>query len=224
MLKRFCSPLYRSVSLAISGLLLGLVPAISASAQVPTRLDRQLSRLDLAVSGTDTFTKGVSGTNYLGEAVTDNPGSTLGALVQVRYTKSPLVGFEGTYSYARFTQDYTITDFPQSPFGVQANASEYSLGYVAHLPSLFGFRTFAGGGAGSIAFRPTTSGGLGLPSRARAAYYYDLGAEDELTPHFGVRVQFRQLFYKAPDFGANYLTINKQTITSEPTVGLYLKF
>ncbi len=224
ILKSFCSSPARSVLFTLAGIFLGLSPVISVSAQVPTRLDRQLSRLDLGVSGTDTITEGVSGTNYLGETVTDNPGSTLGALVQVRYTKSSYVGFEGTYSYARFNQNYTITDFPTSPFDVQANASEYTLGYVAHLPRVFGFQTFAGGGAGSIAFRPTSSGGLGVPARARFGYYYDLGAEDELTPHFGIRVQFRQIHYKAPDFGQNYLTINKQTVTTEPAVGFYLRF
>jgi len=55
-------------------------------------------------------------------------------------------------------------------------------------------------------------------------YYYTVGAEDMVSQHFGVRLQFRQLFYKAPDFGQNYLTIQQQTITSEPTFGFFLKY
>lgn len=34
----------------------------------------------------------------------------------------------------------------------------------------------------------------------------------------------REVFYKAPDFGQNYLTINQQATTFEPSVGFYLKF
>jgi len=208
--------------------LFGLLAVHAAQAQV-TALDRQLNRIDVAVSADGLITKGVAGNNYLSDTVTQNASTTVGALVQIRYTKSPLIGFEGTYSYARFTENYqcpscSATNFPTSPFGAQTNASEYSLGYVAHLPSLFGFQPFAGGGAGTTAFKPTPLGGLGLPEKARATYYYDVGMEDQLTRLFGVRAQFRQAFYKAPDFGQNYLTINKQTFTTEPSIGFFVKF
>lgn len=214
MLKSFRS---LRVQAGLAGLL-ALFAMHTASAQV-TRLDRQLSRIDVAASGFASITKGVSGANYLGTPVSLDASTTVGALVQVRYTKSPLIGFEGTYSYSRFTENYSVP-----PNGTQTNASEYTLGYVAHLPSLLGVQPFASGGAGSIAFRPTPLGGQGLPSQARAVYYYDLGVDDQFLPHFGFRAQFRQLFYKAPDYGQNYLTINKQTITSEPSIGVYIKF
>ena len=228
----FFSSCVRGVAFSVFGLaVIGLAMIQSAGAQV-TALSRQLDRLDVAVSADGSITKGVAGNNYLGDTVTQNASTTVGALVQIRYTKSSLIGFEGTYSYARFTEKYTCSIcststgniFPISPFGVQTNASEYTLGYVAHLPSLLGFEPFAGGGAGSIAFKPTSLGGLGLPEKARAGYYYDVGVEDQLTRLFGVRAQLRQLFYKAPDFGQNYLSTNKQTFTTEPSIGFYVKF
>jgi hypothetical protein len=195
------------------------VLAVSTSFGQTTRLDRQLERLDVGVGGSAVFTKGVSGTNYLSEPVDLSASTTLGALVQVRYTKSPLVGLEFNYTYARFTENFTV-----APNGVQTNASEYTVGYLAHLPTVFGVQPFASVGAGSTAFKPTPMGGQGLPERARASYYYDFGVDDQLTRYIGVRAQFRQVFYKAPDFGQNYLTINQQTFTSEPTVGFYIKF
>ena len=77
--------------------------------------------------------------------MTDVPGNTLGALVQIGYTVKPYVGFQFNYGYARFTQKYTFGDNPV--LGVQANASEYTLGYVAHLPfTTFGLKPFVGGG------------------------------------------------------------------------------
>lgn len=200
-----------------------------------TFLSRQLDRVDVAVGGAAIFTKSVSGTNLGGFPVTLDPSTTVGALVQVRYTKSPLLGAEFTYSYARFNQRYggmpfgpnpdPTTNMPYPvPFSVQANMSEYTLGYVAHLPTMFGVQPFASAGGGVSAFKPTPLGGQGLPERGRASIYYDIGAEDQLSRHFGVRAQLRQIFYKAPDFGQNYLTINQRTFTTEPSVGFFIKF
>lgn len=192
----------------------------TARAQV-TATQRQLQRLDLAVSGIGVFTKGVQGTNYQGVSVTQDASNTLGALVTIRYTKSPLLGVEANYSYSRFTEKYS----GYIVGGAQTNASEYTVGYVAHGPTLLGLQTFASGGVGTIAFRPTPFGGQGLPARARLAFYYAVGLEQPVfSSHFGVRAQFRQIFYKAPDFDQNYLTINQRTFTSEPAIGFYLHY
>lgn len=192
----------------------------TAHAQV-TATQRQLQRLDLAVSGMGIFTKSVQGTNYQGVSVTQDTSNTLGALVTLRYTKSPLLGVEANYSYARFTEKYS----GYIVGGAQTNASEYTVGYVAHGPTLLGLQTFASGGVGTIAFRPTPFGGQGLPARARLAFYYSVGLEQPVfSSHFGVRAQFRQIFYKAPDFDQNYLTINQRTFTSEPAIGFYLHY
>ena len=193
-----------------------------AQAQVVSSLDRQLSRLDLAVSGAGYFNTQTSGTNYLGQELVDDPGNTLGAIVTLRYTAKPYVGFEFNYGYARFNQNYS------SIGGVQSKANEYTVGYVAHPGfSVFGLEPFGAVGAGSIANKPTPGGGQGLQEQARAAYYYGLGERvDDMVfgPHFGFRGQFRQIFSLAPDYGQNYLTIKKRTVTSEPAFGVFLKF
>jgi hypothetical protein len=242
MLNAFRRPCVQDVLPAFSlpaFLLLGFLGIVSVStshaqaapAGPTTALGRQLDRLDLGISAADINTKGVSGPNYVGNPVTLNTSSTLGALIQIRYVRSPLVGFEFNYGYARYTENFnfaTTTPFgpPAGPFPVQTKAAEYTFGYVAHLPrfSYHGIQPFAGAGFGTTAFTPTPGGGEGLPEKARATYYYTVGAEDMLSKHFGVRLQFRQLFYKAPDFGQNYLTIQQQTISTEPTFGFYLKY
>ncbi len=194
-----------------------------AAAQVTT-LDRQLRRLDLSVNGVGQFTKSVQGINYQGVAITQNASNTLGALGTIRYTKSPLLGLEANYGYARYTENYLSTP-SYITGGAQTRATEATLGYVAHGPDLLGLHTFGSGGVGSIIFTPTAGGGQGLPERARLAFYYAVGAEEPVfSSHFGIRVQFRQLFFKAPDFDQNYLTLNKQTFTTEPSVGFYLHF
>ena len=156
--------------------------------------------------------------------VTLSPGNTLGALVTLRYIKSPFVGLEANYGYARYTQNFA--PFGAQPIGgVQQNATEYTLGYVAHTPTLLGVHPFLAAGGGAIAFRPTPGGGLQLQPQLRGAYYYAIGAETTvLSPHFGLRAQFRQVFYTAPDFFANYLATGKSTSTFEPGVGFFLRF
>jgi len=214
--------LVRSLALSLFAAL--AVPALRAQAVTgnPT-LDRQLSRIDIGVGAMGSFTKDVSGTNKKpGIPLSQQASSTVGALVQVRYTKSAWVGLEFNYGYARYTQNFSNYIVG----GAQANASEYTLGYVAHPTRQFaGFQPFFGGGVGTTAFRPTPNGGQGLPSQARMTYYYDAGIEKVvLGDHFGVRAQFRQTFFKAPDFGQDYLTIQQHTNTIEPGIGFFLRF
>jgi hypothetical protein len=154
-----------------------------------------------------------------------NPSNTAGAVVSLRYTVSPWFGLEFNYGYSRYTQ--TFTPFGSQPNGgVQQNASEYTFGYVVHAKKqYFGLTPFASGGAGTTVFRPTPGGGLALPEQARATYFASVGAETTvLSPHFGVRAQYRQLFFKAPDFETNYLTIQQHTTTYEPGFGFFLRF
>jgi hypothetical protein len=206
----------------------GSTAKAQATSQNPA-LDRQLSRIDLAVTAVGVFNKDSNGTatiNAVPTAVNLSPGNTAGALVTLRYIVSPFVGFEGNYGYARYTD--TFTPFGAQPnAGVQQNASEYTLGYVVHTrKEHFGVTPFLSGGLGSMVFRPTPGGGEALPEQARAAYYAAVGVETLVlgSSHFGIRAQYRQVFFKAPDFETNYLTIQKQTTTFEPGFGFFLRF
>jgi hypothetical protein len=203
--------------------------AIGQTTTQNTALDRQLSRLDLGVIAVAVLNKDSNGTATVNGVsntpVNLNPSNTVGPVVTLRYVVSPLVGFELNYGYARYTQ--TFTPFGAlSNAGVQQNASEYTAGYVAHTrKEYFGVTPFASVGLGTIAFRPTPGGGEGLINQARAAYYYSVGAEKIVfSPHFGLRAQYRQLFFLAPDFETNYLTIKQHTSTYEPGFGFYVKF
>ena len=207
-------------------------PQLQAQAQVETVLQHQLHRADLAISGMGTFTGNTSGSavyNAVSQPLMASPSSTLGALVTLRYTKSPLLGAEFNYSRARYNITYSTSAQAGPPVpSVQSNVSEYTVGYVAHGPALLGFgiTPFGAVGAGSTAFTPTTFGGQGLREQARATYYYAVGVEAPVLyeGHIGLRAQVRQAFYLAPDFGQNYLTIKQRTSSFEPAVGIYLHF
>ena len=149
----------------------------------------------------------------------------------IRGQKSPWIGGEFNYRWARYSYNFTFANDPnpEQPlkFSTKNTANEYTLGYIAHPEhELLGFKPFLGAGAGTVEFKPSRSSGTGLPVQARAAYYYTLGGDRPLVESgaFGLRAGFRQLFYLAPDFGQNYLTIKKRAIASEPTLGFYLRF
>lgn len=211
--------------------LLATLAAPLAKAQSPA-LTNQLSRIDIGVSGIGEFNgsgSGVPSTGPVNQTVNLKSSNTVGALVTIRYVKSPLLGFEGNYSYARYTENFSPFGNPASggvaTSGVQTNASEYTLGYVAHTPTFFNVQPFLSAGLGTIAFRPTPRGGQQLNNQARMAYYYSVGVDKSvLSPHFGFRAQVRQAFFLAPDFGQNYLTIKHRTSTFEPGFGFYLRF
>lgn len=207
---------------------------VGASAQKPlTAFDRQLARIDLGVSGAGSFTTNTTGNSYLPQLIVLKPSTTLGALVQLRYTKSPLLGLEINYGFVRYTDDFTVSNTTGTPpgnvpyvLGAQTKASEYSVGYVVHAPgTYFGVKPFAGVGVGGLYFTPTGGGGQGLPKQPRGVYFYEVGAEAPvLSPNFGVRLQFRQQFFGAPDYNQNYLATNKRSVTTQPTFGFFLRF
>ncbi len=73
----------------------------SALAQT-TALGRQLSRIDLGVSGVGEFNRQVSGpvlplAANQGAVVTQSASNTLGALVTLRYIAKPYFGLEGNF-------------------------------------------------------------------------------------------------------------------------------
>jgi hypothetical protein len=219
--------LIRKVLPLAAALALTFSAAAALGQEAPlSALDKQLSRIDLAISASGEFNKAVSGpilrtdATNAGQTIAQSPSNTVGALVTVRYIVKPFVGFEGNYGYARYTENYSNIG------GVQTQANEYTLGYViTPVPTLLGFQPFVSVGAGSMGFKPTPRGGQGLNTQARATYYYSLGLQKEyFSEHFGFRASFRENFFLAPDFGQNYLTIKQRTTTYEPTLGFYLKF
>jgi hypothetical protein len=211
---------------------LASLAAVSTAHTTPlTPLDKQLNRIDLGITGMGVFNSSTSGpTAPFNYNVTDTPSNGGGVLIDLRYIKSPLVGFEFNYTYARNAQNYnyiannTGTQTP-SVLNVQVNSHEYSAGWVVHTPKVFGIGTFASAGIGTTAFKPTSTGGEGAQEQARMTYYYNVGVEQQvINPHFGFRAAFRQSFYLAPDFQQTFLRDYKHTSSIEPNAGIYLHF
>jgi len=222
--------LIRKVSFFFAAALLATFGSARAQQPQPkTKFEKQLDRVDLGVSAAGLFNSTVAGTvdpkgtaANIGTTVSDEPSNTVGELVNLRYIARPMFGLELNFVNARYTENYS---YPPPTFGVQTGVREFSFGYlVTPKQTIFSLHPFLSAGMGTTEFKPTAHGGEGLPVKARATYYYSLGVQDDLSPHFGLRVAFRQAFFLAPDFGQNYLTILQHTSSYEPTAGFYLRF
>jgi hypothetical protein len=216
--------------LATATLLLS-VTGIAAAQTTTSAFARQLSKVDLGISGAGEFNRSVSGpilpsgAPNTGVNTAQYASNTVGALVNIRYTAKPYVGVEFNFGWARYTENYTPAPNGSNLFQIQTTANEYSFGYLVTPPHpIFGLQPFASAGAGTTQFKPTGGGGNGAPHQFRATYYYNVGLQKDLfNGNFGMRASFRENFFLAPDFLQNYLTILKRTTTYQPTVGFYLR-
>ena len=157
-----------------------------------------------------------------GDGVTDSPTESVGTLGTFRQSFHPWLGYEVNYSYTRFTERYSTI-----PFGVQNNVNEVTGAYLVQGPTLpfLGIQPFGAIGFGALIFLPTTVGGQKYPQQNRIPLLYEVGINYPLiTSHFGLRLQYRGLSYKTPDFNATLLTTGTRRTTSEPSVGAYLRF
>jgi opacity protein-like surface antigen len=157
-----------------------------------------------------------------GDGIKDNPSESLGTLATFRQSFHPWLGYEVNYSYTRFTEKYS-----NIPFGVQNNVHEVSGAYLLQGPKIpfLGLQPFGAIGFGALIFLPTTVGGQKYTQQTRTPILYEFGVNYPiLTSHIGLRLQYRGLNYKTPDFNATLLTTGARRTTSEPSAGAYFRF
>jgi hypothetical protein len=200
----------------VSSLTLAVVPALV----VPSlHAQKALKNDDIGVTGLFEFTQTVSG-----NGVTDTPSKAAGGEAVFRHSFHWWLGYEGAYSYTRYHEDYSGTSFPEQLFGVQHNQHEFSGSYYVHGPTVL-IQPFALAGVSAVLFSPTLNGGQNVPYQWRPGVNFGVGANlPLLSSHLGLRVEYRGVYYKTPDFGESYLTTNAMRLTSEPMAGAYIRF
>ncbi len=178
----------------------------------------------VALSGTGNFQH----PEATGLSVTDRATKAGGFLASYRYQFNHLSGLEVSYGYTRFTQRYTL---PSGSARVQANTHETTLAWVV-TPREFRdgrVRPYLLAGTGLLIFSPTGNPGGSVPGalvQDRAVFLY--GAGVDITPaenqHFGLRLGYRGLLYKAPSFELGSLATGALTHMAEPQVGILFRF
>ena len=182
---------------------------------LPARAQHPLHNSDISLSVFGQFTSTVSG-NGITQSTTDS----VGGQAAFRHSYHWWLGYEGSYAYTRFNEYYT-----GQPYSYQHNLHDFGGTYLLTAPGLLGLHPFAGVGASALIFSPSLNGGQNASWQARPALNFTVGVNQALlTSHFGIRIQYRGLYYKAPDFGNPALTTNSFRLTSEPMIGAFLRF
>lgn len=155
-----------------------------------------------------------------GNGVTVSTTGSVGGQAAFRHSYHWWLGYEGSYNYTRFSEHYSAF-----PFAIQNNMHEFAASYLVSSGSLLGFRPFAEGGISAVVFSPSLNGGQNVSWQARPGVNFGAGFDRALfTSHFGLRLQYRGVYYKTPDFGEAQLATGKRRLTTEPMAGLYLRF
>jgi outer membrane beta-barrel protein len=168
---------------------------------------------------------GVLTRNSQGDGITRQTTDSGGFLVNYRFHFNNWLAAEANYGYNRNTHNYFASG---GPFGVQANSHQTTGALVITLPSTVA-RTepYVLAGAGALTFDPRFSdvGTIGAPrQQTKPAFVYGVGSNFNLTPNAALRLEYRGLVYKSPDFGLTLLDSRTTTHSAQPSVGISIRF
>lgn len=203
----------------------------SATAQAQPNSARQAqqaaseSQFDLGVSGFEVLNESSTGLGTL-----QTPKNTAGGMVEARYLLKPYVGLELTYSFYSASQTYApkpgacALTCANPVLKLTSKDSEIGFDYVAS--KRFGnLRPFAVGGLGFfISAPPGHLTDFGTQTVVRPVFIYGGGAEWAISSHLGIRGQFRDNMYRAPNLSLIYPATGQYTHSMEPMGGFFYAF
>jgi outer membrane immunogenic protein len=155
------------------------------------------------------------------------PTTSGGILASFRYHLKHLGGLEANYSHTSNSQVYSV---PVNTYRVMSGISEFTGDLVI---SPFHFKKiqpffFAGGGSLKFykgnQYLDGNSVSFGAQSERTVAFLYGGGLDYPLKKSIALRMQYRGLLYKAPDFNLTTLYTGANGNLSEPSIGIVFKF
>jgi outer membrane immunogenic protein len=181
-------------------------------------------RSDLSISVTGDFSTQSQGNN-----VTQTPSNSLGGLATYRFKLSRLSSVEVNYGLTRNSQYYAVGSVVTGEptfFSIQTNVSEATADYVFTPWKSGRLSPFLLGGVGALIFNPTGNsyGTTAAGTEVKGALAYGGGADYRILRNVALRLQYRGLVYRAPDFYVLGLTTGAYGNLSEPSIGLVFRF
>src|SRR5450755_1649664 len=207
------------------GLLLkraGLAVTILAVASVASAQDNARFEASLGLIGVYSKTSNAS----LG-TVTLTPTTSGGILASFRYHLKHLGRLEANYSHTDNSQVYSV---PGDTYRVMNGITEFTGALVISPFHTRKIEPFFFAGGGSLKFNPGSQyldGNL-APFDAKSdrtlAFLYGGGLDYPLKKSIALRMQYRGLLYKAPDFSVPALYTGANGHMGEPSIGIVFKF
>jgi len=185
---------------------------------------QDVGRFDLSVGVAGGFSK--SSTSRDG-GVTLKPTNSYEILGTFRFRFNRMHALEANFGHSMNSQVFVL---PPNNFRVQATVTEYSGAYVFSPFQAGRTEPFLFGGAGALRFNPGTTyidgfqAAFGAAQQTSLAFLYGGGADYRFWRVFALRLQYRGLIYKAPDFGVQSLFTGAKGHMAEPSIGLVMKF
>jgi len=196
----------------------------------------QDNRFDVSLGGAAVFSKQSTGN---GTVLT--PTNSGAALITGRYRFSTRSSVEINYAHTLNSQIYFASPLT---YRIQNTIAEYSGAYVFSFLQTKTVEPFVFGGAAALIFYPSYSLNtindvqtyIPASQQTKPAVLYGAGLDyrifsslplirkSPISNHLAVRLQYRGLVYKAPDFKVQNLFTGDRGHMAEPSVGIVVKF
>jgi outer membrane immunogenic protein len=170
---------------------------------------------------------GVFAKQSTGNGTVLKPTNSGAVIATIRYRFNPMHSIEFNYGHTRDSQIYTEG---ANQFRIQSTVSEYSGAYVLNFFQRAKFEPFVFAGVGALRFSPgntyidTFQLPVAVVKQTQLAFLYGGGADYRIIPHVAIRLQYRGLVYKAPDFQGPGFFTGQRGHLAEPSVGVVFRF
>lgn len=191
---------------------------------------------DVSLGGAAVFSKQSSGNNTI-----LTPTNSGAVLVTGRYRFTEHSSLEINYSHTANSQLYFA---PPLTFRIHNTIGEYSGAYVFSFYQRARIEPFVFAGAAALVFYPSYSSNtindvqtyIPASRQTQPAFLYGGGVDyrlfsslplihrSSLSNHLALRLQYRGLVYKAPDFKVQNLFTGARGHMAEPSAGIVVKF
>ena len=162
-----------------------------------------------------------------GNGITLTPSDTGGILLSYRYLLTPHSALEANYGFAQNT-NYFQSGGNQTYNPIHSRQQEFSLAYV-YSRTYRKYTPFVEGGPGAMFFSPIHDNGtynIDVKQNVNIGAVFGGGLAYEVSPSFDIRVEYRGMFVKAPDYKLpnDIFKTNRYMVTSMPAIGVAYHF
>ena len=185
---------------------------------------QEQGRFDVSIGGAGVFSKTSTSSNG---TVTLKPTSSGAILATFRFHFNRMHGIEANIGHTMNSQVFFI---PPDNYRIHAGVTEYSGAYVFSPFQTARIEPFLFGGAGALRFNPDKTyidgfqSAFGASKQTSLAFLYGGGADYHLWRFLALRLQYRGLIYKAPNFTVPILFTGAKGHMAEPAAGIVIKF
>ena len=185
---------------------------------------QDVGHFDVSLGFGGVFSKSSSAAD---RGVTLKPTNSAAILATFRFRFNRMHSLEANFAHTMNSQVFLLAP---NNFRVPAGITEFSGAYVFSPFQTARVEPFLFGGAGALRFNPGNTSidgfqaAFGAAQQTSLAFLYGAGADYRLWRVLALRLQYRGLIYKAPDFNLQNLFTGARGHMAEPSGGIVFKF